>query len=807
MSSRNRNIPSSRRNNQTKPAVTGLLARLTATHKSAQTALTDQSWTWDEKELCALLEALTPEQQSRFAAVFDSQICALGSAMQKAHEAATRREAEASAKMLQLEQQASEQRTVLEAEQASLSQERDALRLMREEVERLQASLRPREIEVEQRERALEREQIRLAEQEDRLRQGLIQDEITMLRGVKEQLAKLREERDGLALVIEEERTRLMEVARQDAALIRAQGNELKAHWEHLIQEVTSMEAELEKSRSVLTEREQRLKARRNALEEEIQQRVEEAISASAAERARVKDELNDALNEIDRLEAALQSAQEIQRRSGVNPARLVEDVRELRQQLELRDEELQQLRMSLERGDPVALKKRADELEERLAQKQSAFAALEAEKHRWELSVSERQSWQQTRLVMESSRRLLDEQVKQLQSQVNELTNRQQAASVFPELDRMDRDFTVPTHTDQVRDLKNFATELRCAMSHAGERGVLKFREQDIQLFIGGLAMSQLHILQGISGTGKTSLATAFAKAIGAELTVIAVQAGWRERADLLGYFNAFDRKFYELKTLQAIYRAQTEQDRDRLHVVLLDEMNLSRPEQYFADFLSALEGDGAARNIRLVDNRLENAPRALVDGRDLVLPKNVWFIGTANQDETTNAFADKTHDRAFVMEVHRPGKNIPDAKRPSKTKTLSVSSLLTAFDQVEQEAQTRMEEQIAVLNKSSLAETLADDFLAGWGSRLERQWRRFVPVVVAAGGTEEMAIDHLLQTRVIRDGKVTGRHNISEQQLGQVADDLRLLWIALGLSGEPEQCLKALEADQRRLRLERGG
>lgn len=369
--------------------------------------------------------------------------------------------------------------------------------------------------------------------------------------------------------------------------------------------------------------------------------------------------DLLDQLALVDWLEAALQSAQEIQRRSGVNPARLVEDVRELRQQLELRDEELQQLRMSLERGDPVALKKRADELEERLAQKQSALEVLEAEKHRWELSVSERQSWQQTRLVMESSRRLLDEQVKQLQSQVNELTNRQQAASVFPELDRMDRDFTVPTHTDQVRDLKNFATELRCAMSHAGERGVLKFREQDIQLFIGGLAMSQLHILQGISGTGKTSLATAFAKAIGAELTVIAVQAGWRERADLLGYFNAFDRKFYELKTLQAIYRAQTEQDRDRLHVVLLDEMNLSRPEQYFADFLSALEGDGAARNIRLVDNRLENAPRALVDGRDLVLPKNVWFIGTANQDETTNAFADKTHDRAFVMEVHRPGEN----------------------------------------------------------------------------------------------------------------------------------------------------
>ena len=444
-------------------------------------------------------------------------------------------------------------------------------------------------------------------------------------------------------------------------------------------------------------------------------------------------------------------------------------------------------------------------DLEERLAQRQSALAALEAEKHRWELSVVAQQHWERTRLVMESSRRLLDEQVQQLQSQVNDLTNRQAAASIFPELDRMDRDFTIPVHTEPVSDLKKFTVDLRNAMSHAGERGVLKFRERDLQLFVGGLAMSQLHILQGISGTGKTSLATAFAKAIGAELTVIAVQAGWRERADLLGYFNAFDRKFYELKTLQAIYRAQTQQDQDRLHVVLLDEMNLSRPEQYFADFLSALEGEGVARNIRLVDNRIENAPRSLIDGRDLALPQNVWFIGTANQDETTNAFADKTYDRSFVMEVHRPGNDVAEAKRPPQKRTVSVSSLLTAFDDAEKAASAHSRDQLAKLNDSRLAKTLAGEFTTGWGSRLERQWQRFVPVVVAAGGNEEMAIDHLLHTRVIRDGKVTGRHDVTLKRLESVAEDLLELWMDLGLSGEPRNCLDALHRDKQRL--ERGG
>jgi len=644
-----------------------------------------------------------------------------------------------------------------------------------------------------------------LDEQEDLLRQGLVQREISMLRSVKDQLAQLREERDNLQLTIESERMGLLEAARRDATAIVNEALAQKASWERVVAELHTREAELERLQSLMDERERRLQARRQALANEVSTRVDEVVAEVQRDRDRFKAQLEQAHGEIERLEQQLDGVREAHRRSGGDPARLADDVRQLREQLSQRDEELAQLRSSLERGDPVALAKRADALQDQLAQRQSELATLQAEKHRWELSVIERQSWERTRLVMESSRRLLDEQVQQLQSQVNDLTNRQQAASIFPELDRMDRELTVPVHTEPVRDLKKFTTDLRNAMSYAGERGILKFRERDIQLFVGGLAMSQLHILQGISGTGKTSLATAFAKAIGAELTVIAVQAGWRERADLLGYFNAFDRKFYELKTLQAIYRAQTPQDQDRMHVVLLDEMNLSRPEQYFADFLSAMEGEGVARNIRLVDNQMENAPRHLIDGRDLALPQNVWFIGTANQDETTNAFADKTYDRSFVMEVHRPDNGIEDAKRPLLKKTVSFRSLLAAFDEAENSARTQSLGQFAKLNESSLAKTLADQFGTGWGSRLERQWQRFVPVVVAAGGQQETAIDHLLHTRVIRDGKVTGRHDITRKQLESVADDLQELWIDLKLSGEPQSCLAALERDKQRL--ERGG
>lgn len=805
MSKKHKNLPPVRQGTTAAQPMTGVLARLFATQKGASAVLGDQSVTWNEAEVLALRDALAPEHRARFDSVIESQLCGLGSAMHKALKDASDRAAETARALQEVDQREREQGASLDAAKTQLEERQKALDASRVEVDLLQASLQTREQEIEKRERALAKLQLQLAEQEDLIRKGLVQEEMTMLRSIKEQLAALREERDKLQLSIEDERSQLLEAARRDAAQIVKEGLSQKAHWERLVDEVAARDAELEKSQSIVTEREKRLQARRQSLSSEVQERVNEVVAASHADRDQIKTQLDQAYGEIRRLEAELSSARETQRRSGGDPARLADDVRKLRDQLDRRDEELLQLRASLERGDPVALKKCVDELEERLAQRQSALAALQAEKHRWELSVVQRQDWERTRLVMESSRRLLDEQVQQLQSQVNDLTNRQQAASIFPELDRMDREFTVPVHTEPVRDLKKFTSDLRNAMSHAGERGVLRFREKDVQLFVGGLAMSQLHIFQGISGTGKTSLATAFAKAIGAELTVIAVQAGWRERADLLGYFNAFDRKFYELKTLQAIYRAQTQQDQDRLHVVLLDEMNLSRPEQYFADFLSALEGEGVARNIRLVDNRIENAPRALIDGRDLALPQNVWFLGTANQDETTNAFADKTFDRSFVMEVHRPGSDIAVAKRPAQRRTVSVGSLLSAFEEAETAAKGHTQDQLAKLNESSLALTLACEFTTGWGSRLERQWQRFVPVVVAAGGDEEMAIDHLLHTRVIRDGKVTGRHDTTAPLLDLVAEDLRELWMELGLSRQPQHCLDALERDK--LRLGRGG
>jgi hypothetical protein len=108
---------------------------------------------------------------------------------------------------------------------------------------------------------------------------------------------------------------------------------------------------------------------------------------------------------------------------------------------------------------------------------------------------------------------------------------------------------------------------------------------------------------------------------------------------------------------------------------------MNLSRPEQYFAEFLSALEkNDPRDRLISLSESQLPNAPALLVEGRRIRVPHNVWFVGTANHDETTNEFADKTYDRAHVMTLprHEAGFKI----EPKPKASFSYGSLMERFD-----------------------------------------------------------------------------------------------------------------------------
>ena len=154
--------------------------------------------------------------------------------------------------------------------------------------------------------------------------------------------------------------------------------------------------------------------------------------------------------------------------------------------------------------------------------------------------------------------------------------------------------------------------------------------------------------ILSGLAGSGKTQLALAFAKCLSEnieeQVCTVSIGADWTNREPLLGYPNALNKDEYvkpESGVLQLLMRAN--EDPDKPYFLILDEMNLSVVERYFADFLSAME---SGEPIKLWDNEAGNVPK------EIELPKNVFIIGTINVDETTYMFSPKVLDRANVIE-----------------------------------------------------------------------------------------------------------------------------------------------------------
>lgn len=163
--------------------------------------------------------------------------------------------------------------------------------------------------------------------------------------------------------------------------------------------------------------------------------------------------------------------------------------------------------------------------------------------------------------------------------------------------------------------------------------------------------------ILSGLSGTGKTWLAEAYARAVGARYQIEPVAPNWTTNEDLLGYHNPFDLSYHHsafslfLKECSAEYeRARDGGLTARPYHLILDEMNLARVEHYFAKFLSAME----------VRQRHGQATIWLGPGESVNLTPNLHFVGTVNVDETTHGFAQKVYDRAQLIELQASSDNL---------------------------------------------------------------------------------------------------------------------------------------------------
>ncbi|MCF3626161.1 AAA family ATPase [Planktothrix agardhii 1801] len=165
---------------------------------------------------------------------------------------------------------------------------------------------------------------------------------------------------------------------------------------------------------------------------------------------------------------------------------------------------------------------------------------------------------------------------------------------------------------------------------------------------------ISALVILAGISGTGKSELPQRYADFIGAQRLTLAVQPRWDSPQDLQGFYNYVEKKFKPTDLIRGIYQYNHDPVmKNRIVLVLLDEMNLARVEYYFSDFLSKLESRRSSPTFLELDVGSLPIPEAQ---RKLEIPKQFLFVGTMNEDETTQTLSDKVLDRANVLTFGKP-------------------------------------------------------------------------------------------------------------------------------------------------------
>ena len=271
-----------------------------------------------------------------------------------------------------------------------------------------------------------------------------------------------------------------------------------------------------------------------------------------------------------------------------------------------------------------------------------------------------------------------------------------------------------------------------------------LYYTSNMIRLFISGLSATKLVILQGISGTGKTSLAYAWGKFIRNDAIIASVQPSWRDRTELFGYFNEFTKKFNETEVLKWMYLAGYTDD---VYVTVLDEMNIARVEYYFAEMLSILEMPSRDEwVIELVPSSWDTDPKKLEAGK-LHIPGNMWYIGTINNDDSTFAVTDKVYDRAMPIDINDKGQVFDPIDTDSMNINSSYLEGLFAKAKQEHPLTDGMSEKI-----NSMDDYVIKHFRIAFGNRIVKQMKDFVATYVACGGTEVDGVDYYIARKILR-------------------------------------------------------
>jgi hypothetical protein len=429
------------------------------------------------------------------------------------------------------------------------------------------------------------------------------------------QLQPLRAERDNAVKLIEEAKT----IAAFEAAR--------KVQLDTLSKEIE----ELERRKEALATVSQQLNETRAELQDVMEKFSPERLLTARKELDEIKTERDQISSQLQPLRAERDNAFKLIEEAKTLPA--LEAARKVQLETLSRDiEELERRKEPLE-----TLRKEADAIKSRLATLRDDVTQLEARKALLEQETG-------GAIPEPDEEKLLDDLVK--------------VPSVleFPAVRRQ-----APwTESEALHSVGQYLNSYN-----------LKYSDRTVHAFHTALKIndfSQLTVLAGVSGTGKSLLPRRYAEAMGIHFLQIAVEPRWDSPQDLLGFYNYIEKNYratdlarllvhmnpYEPVSLSASDRS------DHIALVLLDEMNLARVEYYFSEFLSRLEArpryDEASDARKRADATIPIDIRGLKKTIALFPSHNVLFVGTMNDDESTQSLSDKVLDRSNILQFAAP-------------------------------------------------------------------------------------------------------------------------------------------------------
>lgn len=612
---------------------------------------------------------------------------------------------------------------------------------------------------------------------------------------------KLQEERDAIDRgeystvikgLLDSMRSTEVEITNSTKSLVDEMGKKHDSYISSLSElnkkqeEIQDLSAQLEAEQAELERKRKLFEASKKSSEKRIRQEVEDEFDEQLSN---LEDENSSLKRENSKLKKENKSFYDFKHDllssfESTDPETMIKEQNELKEMNKKLEGELESRPSETEYEEKInaitELKNKIHDLESKVSEER--LSELRLSLHNADAYILEINTYKAQIDSSKAREKSLQRTVADLHETINQLKDEEDSKqSAFEQTKNMDDDSELANRKLRYirpNSLKELVEYLQKFMANANDPKPFFYDQKTIRTFIAGLNMSLLTILQGISGTGKTSLPREIAKALvaGAEgytgkdedgnrrepYRICAIQSGWRDNMDLMGFYNNFEKKYKETDFFKALYLASQPKYKNTLFFIILDEMNLSHPEHYFADFLSMMEQSIGDRYVKI--NAEEELLPKLFKGRQMQLPPNIRFIGTANHDETTLDFAPKTYDRSnvMVMETNDRNKVLKEIQQSKADRTSSRERLSVDYPWLQEkfaDAEDEFSEQYKTfdnfIRNSKLNEWLNSRGI-GVGNRFDEQARKFICAYMALGdGTIQClaeAADHMITSRLFR-------------------------------------------------------